>query len=1158
MKKTLSFYIFIALISLLILISGIVLFTSPWTKNNFVTINAIDSSDRGKLDVYAMTFDFDSPAGSNTDRGGKVRVSEHGLWWSASENGKDTDHAWSTGNYNTVKGWVAKENISSGYELVGFYMDEGCRTNFKGANWDNGSCGSNEFMLVVAWDIVSLNHRNELMAQSVQYNPQSATIYAFFRPTSSYQWHLDCRTNNETTTDGGCFYDTTNYPLRKISVPGLKYNSLWENGGNGWTLKASTGYHFVGWYTGENTSTSTLVTADMNGLYSGMGGVAHENTYYAHFASNEYTVNFDSMGGTGGTTEATAKFNQDMPAITRPRKTGYDFAGYYAGVDGSGKQYYNANGSSASLCDFTNTKTLYAKWTLSKTNLYLNAKGGTFPSSSEQLLRITQTYNSSVYYHLPSNYVPSRTGYSFTGYYDYRTDSYGNELTPVKIYSAGSSVDDVYGYNGTQYWSSNTWIYTGNTLYAYAHWDANRYTVYYHPGGGNGTDKSASVLYNQTFNIKTRSECGFTRPGYEFLGWSTIEGDTEAEYNEGQEVSNLTSEKDGIVHLYAVWKPHTYKVMYYPGSGTGTVVEQRDILYGQSFYLKTLSQCGFYKLGYNSLGWSTTNGGSKNYNDGQLVSNLTTAKDGVVRLYPDWDANRYTVYYHPAGGVGADVAQPVRYDNIFNLKTNSECDFKRVGYEFLGWSTVEGDTEVEYNEGQQVSNLTSGKDGTVDLYAVWAPHEYTINYYNGGGNGSMLTQPMTYDVRANLLINNNHFTKIGHSLTGWATVDGGAKEYDENQEVFNLTSDKDGVVNLYAVWEPSTYVITLFKNDGTSASSKVSVTYGTTLPIITPLARVGYLFDGYSTSGGSKYYYCDGRGITYTNVNVNSLYANWIPIWYSTTKPAGEGSEDSPYKIVSASDLAYIATLPSCSAYCVQLDNIDLSSKCWTGINNFSGTYDAQGFVISGLKTSGRVKRSGAYMDNTIGLFNKTTNAKIKNVMLTNGKIYGEDMVGGIVANANGGIITNCKFNGNIYGKTNLGGIVGYGTNMTISSCISLVNIYSNKNSVGGILGFGKETNVITNCMAKSLNVSINGGIVGGGKAHLNACGFNGKATNAMGVFSGTIKNCVAFAGSTTTNFSRTASVTTSLSGSTWIGGEGNSNDWHSVNGQLLPYGLVY
>ena len=76
-----------------------------------------------------------------------------------------------------------------------------------------------------------------------------------------------------------------------------------------------------------------------------------------------YTVTLDRQGGSGGTASVTATYGSAMPPITPPTRSGYTFGGYYTGTNGSGTQYYTADGSSARTWNLTSATTLYAKWT---------------------------------------------------------------------------------------------------------------------------------------------------------------------------------------------------------------------------------------------------------------------------------------------------------------------------------------------------------------------------------------------------------------------------------------------------------------------------------------------------------------------------------------------------------------------------------------------------------------------------------------------------------------------------------------------------------------------------------------------------------------------------------------------------------------------------
>ena len=107
----------------------------------------------------------------------------------------------------------------------------------------------------------------------------------------------------------------------------------------------------------------------INGTYwSGDGELAKWKydgniTAVAQWNPLQINVTLDKQGGTGGTSTISPTYGSAMPAIVKPTKTGYIFGGYYTGTNGTGTQYYTADGASARAWDSTTITTLYAKWT---------------------------------------------------------------------------------------------------------------------------------------------------------------------------------------------------------------------------------------------------------------------------------------------------------------------------------------------------------------------------------------------------------------------------------------------------------------------------------------------------------------------------------------------------------------------------------------------------------------------------------------------------------------------------------------------------------------------------------------------------------------------------------------------------------------------------
>lgn len=148
---------------------------------------------------------------------------------------------------------------------------------------------------------------------------------------------------------------------------------------------------------------------------TGMTGYANSTAnvyaekYNRTFASkgNAYIVSFDTQGGTDGTERVYAVNGKEMPEIAIPKKTGWEFGGYYTSIEGGGICYYDQNGASVKEWDMTGGKTLYAKWTPQSHTVTFHAAGGV--SEESRKLKAGEIYGT-----LPA---ATREGYLFLGWY---------------------------------------------------------------------------------------------------------------------------------------------------------------------------------------------------------------------------------------------------------------------------------------------------------------------------------------------------------------------------------------------------------------------------------------------------------------------------------------------------------------------------------------------------------------------------------------------------------------------------------------------------------------------------------------------------------------------------------------------------------------------
>ena len=158
------------------------------------------------------------------------------------------------------------------------------------------------------------------------------------------------------------------------------------------------------------------------------------------------------------------------------------------------------------------------------------------------------------------------------------------------------------------------------------------------------------------------------------------------------------------------------------------------------------------------------------------------------------------------------------------------ADPTKDGYTFAGW-------------GEDFPLTMPAEDLTIT--AQWTPNSYSVTFNANSGEGSMEDQPFTYDVEQALTALN--FTKVGHTFNGWNTVaDGSGTGYTDEQLVKNLTTEKNGVVTLYANWTVNQYTIT-FNTDGGSEVGPITQDYGTDVTAPADPTKDGYTFAGWDT-----------------------------------------------------------------------------------------------------------------------------------------------------------------------------------------------------------------------------------------------------------------------------------------------------------------------
>lgn len=218
----------------------------------------------------------------------------------------------------------------------------------------------------------------------------------------------------------------------------------------------------------------------------------------------------------------------------------------------------------------------------------------------------------------------------------------------------------------------------------------------------------------------------------------------------------------------------------------------------------------------------------------------------------------------------------------------------------------------------------------------------------------------------------------------------------------------------------------------------------------------------------------------------------------------GTGTEDDPYQIATAEQLAYLAvkanegTLHTLGDYYILTNNIDLSAHQWVPIGRgtsqeskyFDGYFNGNGKTITGLYVD---ESTDGYLAGLFGLLTgQVTDLTIEDAYV---KTAGENSSAGILAGriSNSGTkVTNCHVSGTVESDVFAGGLTGYASYTEFESCSAKAKVSATGNNIGGFIGEGFAAS-FTDCAAEG---SVTGSWCCGGFA--GVIWYNAKAEHCI------------------------------------------------------------
>lgn len=671
--------------------------------------------------------------------------------------------------------------------------------------------------------------------------------------------------------------------------------------------------------TAETTGTSTILTpSDLGAPYNPekpqttiiMPKQNVELTAIAEKTVNTYTVIFKENTGTGTMEDQNFVYDVEQK-LTQNKftKTGYTFESWNTSEDGTGTKYTNEQLVKNLVPTPNGTLMLYAQWLPNEYTIIFNANGG-HGAMPVQTLKYDETQA------IQENTL-TREGYIFAGWNlsaDGTDTSYANKEQVLNLTSEN-----------------------GGRIELYAQWSANSYTVEFNSNGGKGTMTNQVFTYDVAKALRANV---YTRTGYTFVGWSTdanyvvksedatssasttgstsssgttsstgiTEGNSQNTtgaklYKDKEEVSNLATTPNGTITLYAIWTKNKYTVIYNQNAPTETTTGSMENSKYEYNTTARLSENGYQRTGYTFKNWNTKpDGTGTTYNNGQEIENLTQTANGIVNLYAQWTANIYRINFNSNTGIGTMDTQVCTYDVSTNISANK---FKKTGYTFAGWCTVDNPTETTeiYNNSQEVINLVSENNGQITLYAQWTantntPYEVAHFVMNTKGIYTLAqTENLTGTTDSNIDINKLIKTSAAYNIPNGiyykeTKVDG--------KIVTNATIKPDGTLQI-AIYYARTYgYLTTAKGSYISTITQIKnkkYYYGETIPDIT--ATVEYA-QGYLTNFDK---WESNNVVAIENVTENPIQNKTWPAMEEgtqivlTAKATREESNQTPYTV---------------------------------------------------------------------------------------------------------------------------------------------------------------------------------------------------------------------------------------------------------------------
>ncbi|MCH5157420.1 MAG: InlB B-repeat-containing protein [Clostridiales bacterium] len=254
------------------------------------------------------------------------------------------------------------------------------------------------------------------------------------------------------------------------------------------------------------------------------------------------------------------------------------------------------------------------------------------------------------------------------------------------------------------------------------------------------------------------------------------------------------------------------------------------------------------KKGYTFLGWFVDNGGVTE----EVTDNYVFTQD--TKIVARWKAYTYTVKLHH-NNLTNDITERIFTYDVQGTLFGSASAPTYQGCTLIGWAYANNATAPVFEPNEKIVNLTDVNNDVIELYAVWAYDEFTIEFYNG--DTLFKTIQGKYNQTVSLAGLGSPFNSKGDFI-GWAySPDALKPDIGKNEDKIEgvyVTPVTGNTLKLYALFEPAFYSIYYSVGDATpQPDALLNWSRGEPVQLAPAVNLTGYRFKGWQDESGFIY-----------------------------------------------------------------------------------------------------------------------------------------------------------------------------------------------------------------------------------------------------------------------------------------------------------------